>query len=213
MPLYEPDVKTQKATFALSWFWFPEAEYGCASGVIRTRVGYTGGTTKFPTYTNLGDHTETIDIDYDPEVTNYEELLKLFWSSHDSTACQKRQYMSAIFYHDNEQKELAEMTKRAHQNKEKKQITTQILPAQTFYNAEDYHQKYLLQSYNGRLLQSMNIDDGEELINSHVAARVNGYVGRYGTMENFEKEWNKLGLSDDQANYVRREIAKGPRSH
>lgn len=162
----DPTVETERATFALSWFWFPEAQFGCASGVIRTRVGFTGGSTEFPTYHNLwafnsfrhiifcqclwffvdwhaiilfcsADHTETVDVEYDPKVTSYNKLLNLFWNSHDSTACHSRQYMSAIFYHNEEQKQQAEETKQVHQKKKMRPIATKILPAQTFYNAEE----------------------------------------------------------------------------
>lgn len=83
------------------------------------------------------DHTETVDIEYDPNVTSYEKLLSIFWSSHDSTSCHARQYMSAVFYHDDTQKKLAEQTKAVQQKKKMRQIVTKILPAQTFYNAEE----------------------------------------------------------------------------
>lgn len=97
-----------KATFAMSWFWFPEAQFGCAPGVVRTRVGYAGGSKLAPTYHAMGDHTESVDMDYDPAVTTYSHLLKMFWKNHDSTSKCTRQYMSAIFYHDEDQKQAAE---------------------------------------------------------------------------------------------------------
>ncbi|KAK8786050.1 hypothetical protein V5799_007584, partial [Amblyomma americanum] len=121
MPLYEPN-----------------AQYGCAPGVIRTRVGYTGGTAKDPTYRNLGDHTETIQLEFDPTKTDYKTLLNMFWDFHDPTACHKRQYMSAIFYHDKEQKAIAEESLKRQQSKIKKPIATKIMPAGTFYDAEEY---------------------------------------------------------------------------
>ena len=83
-----------------------------------------------------GDHTETVDIQYDPTVTSYREMLKMFWNNHDSTACHSRQYMSAIFYHDEEQKKLAEQTKEEHQKTLSKPIVTRITEAGTFYEAE-----------------------------------------------------------------------------
>lgn len=82
------------------------------------------------------DHTETVEIQYDPTVTSYERLLKMFWSNHDSTTCHTRQYMSAIFYHSDEQKTLALESKEVHQKQKMKKVVTKILPAQTFYNAE-----------------------------------------------------------------------------
>ena len=137
MALLEPSVATKKATFGMSWFWFPEAQFGSTKGIIRTRVGYAGGTKVNPSYYSLGDHTETVDLDYDPSVTNYAELLKLFWNNHDPCTRQKRQYMSAIFYHDEEQKTLAEQTMEEQQGQKNKPIATQILPATEFYVAEE----------------------------------------------------------------------------
>jgi len=78
--------------------------------VVRTRVGYTGGDKPNPTYHNIGDHAESVDIDYDPEVTDYENLLDIFWKNHNPTSFYSRQYMSAIFYHDAAQKEAAELS-------------------------------------------------------------------------------------------------------
>ncbi|XP_070574781.1 peptide methionine sulfoxide reductase-like [Ptychodera flava] len=147
-------------------------------------------------------------MDFDPKQTSYESLLKMFWNSHDSTACHNRQYMSAIFYHSDEQKRLAEQTKEEHQKKVSRPIATKILPAETFYDAEDYHQKYLLRNHRG-LLSSLSLTAGE-IRESHIATRLNGYVGGYGSMDNFNKEAEKLGVSEDQINYVRQIINRGP---
>ncbi len=89
-----------------------------------------------PTYYNLGDHTETVDIDYDPQATSYEELLKMFWKNHDPTRKCSRQYMSAIFYHDEHQRKLAEESKRTEEKKRSSTIRTEILPMEKFYEAE-----------------------------------------------------------------------------
>lgn len=83
-----------------------------------------------------GDHTETVEIEYNPDETTYKKLLASFWENHNSTTCQKNQYMSAIFYHDEEQKKEAEMTKEEHQKKVKSRVVTKILPAEKFYDAE-----------------------------------------------------------------------------
>jgi len=203
MPLLEPSVATKKATFGMSWFWFPEAEFGALKGVIRTRVGYAGGTSVKPTYYNLSDHTETVDVDYDPRVTDYTDLLAIFWSKHDPTVKCSRQYMSAIFYHDEEQKSLAESTMLQAGKERSKKITTQILPAKEFYEAEGYHQKYLLQQQGSLLLEALAIKPGKDLIKSHVAAKVNGYIGGYGSRSDFEEEYPALGLNDEMADYIR----------
>lgn len=83
-----------------------------------------------------GDHTETLQLEYDPNQTNYTDLLALFWNNHDPTARNKAQYMSAIFYHDEEQRQSAEATMKEHQQKVSRPIATKILPAKTFYDAE-----------------------------------------------------------------------------
>merc|ERR1712165_66688 len=100
------------------------ARFGCANGVVRTKVGYTGGTKSFPTYHSLGDHTESVQIEYDPQQTGYRKLLDIFWNNHDCTKHHTRQYMSAIFYHNEEQKLMAEQTKLNHQDKIKKPVVT-----------------------------------------------------------------------------------------
>jgi len=176
--------------------------------VVRTRVGYAGGTRVNPSYYSLGDHTETVDIEFDPSQTSYERLLQIFWKNHDPTSKCSRQYMSAIFYHSEEQRTLAERTLREENGRHRKNITTKILPAGPFYDAEDYHQKYLLQKH-GALLCGMEVDPGQELIRSHAAARLNGYVGGYGTLEQFEAEWRPLGLTEQMAEYVKTVLRSG----
>ena len=88
-------------------------------------------------YTYSGDHTETIEIRFDPKVTSYEQMLKIFWENHDSTRCASRQYMSAIFYNSEEQKRLAEESKETEQKRKAKKIQTHIKEAETFYDAEE----------------------------------------------------------------------------
>ena len=83
-----------------------------------------------------GDHTETVDIDYDPDVTSYGAMLKLFWRNHDTSTCNSNQYMSVIFYHDEHQHELAMATMTEQEKTSRRKIVTKILPANTFYNAE-----------------------------------------------------------------------------
>lgn len=170
-------------------------------------MGFTGGRTNNPTYHNLADHTETVDLDFDPKVTSYEELLDIFWTKHNPCSRSSPQYMSAIFYHNEEQLKLAEQTKEEMQKNKPMKITTAIRPAPRFYNAEDYHQKYLLRQHRS-LLRSLDITDSE-LITSHVAARLNGYVGGHGNMDLFEQEKDKLGLNTDQQGYVKKLISGG----
>ena len=166
-------------------------------GVIRTRVGYSGGKKKDPTYRSIGDHAETIQIDYDPGRIAYEDLLLVFWQSHDPTyKSWSRQYMSAVFYHNDEQKKLALETKSFEESQRNKKIHTEIMSFDRFYLAEDYHQKYELRRHRGlmREFEAMYPRD-IDFVNSTAAARVNGYVGGFGKSEDIKAIIENLGLS------------------
>eukprot|EP00002_Diphylleia_rotans_P033045 TRINITY_DN699_c0_g1_i1.p1 TRINITY_DN699_c0_g1~~TRINITY_DN699_c0_g1_i1.p1 ORF type:complete len:167 (+),score=27.31 TRINITY_DN699_c0_g1_i1:65-565(+) len=145
---------TSRATFAAGCFWGVESTFLKVKGVKETMVGYTGGATLNPTYkqvcADVTGHAEAIQIDYDPAQVSYGDLLNIFWNSHDPTTLNRQgpdmgsQYRSAIFYHSDEQKAEAEASVQQAQKMFKRPIVTQIVPAATFYPAEDYHQKYLL---------------------------------------------------------------------
>uniref|UniRef100_A0A0K8SDE3 peptide-methionine (S)-S-oxide reductase n=1 Tax=Lygus hesperus TaxID=30085 RepID=A0A0K8SDE3_LYGHE len=124
--LHHVDVPTKKATFAMACFWAPDALFGATPGVIKTRVGYCGGAKNNPTYRDLGDHTEAIDVDYDPNQITYEKLLELFWANHDPTARLKTQYTSFIFYHDEDQKAAAEKTMKEQEKTHKRPLVTVV---------------------------------------------------------------------------------------
>ena len=144
-----------KATFAAGCFWGVEATFRKIDGVRSTQVGYTGGTTENPSYkdvcTDTTGHAEAVEVDYDPERVSYERLLNVFWENHDPTQVNRQgpdvgtQYRSAIFFHDAEQERAAQASKEAleRSGKHRRAIATQILPAEPFYRAEDYHQQYL----------------------------------------------------------------------
>ncbi|TLS37579.1 peptide-methionine (S)-S-oxide reductase MsrA [Pseudalkalibacillus caeni] len=143
-----------KATFGAGCFWGVEAVFKELEGVISTQVGYMGGTLAHPTYeqvcTNETGHAEVVEIKYNPLRISYEDLLEVFWNSHNPTSLNRQgedrgsQYRSAIFFHD------AEQEKTAHASKEKKgvegtfkkPIVTEISRASEFYRAEEYHQNY-----------------------------------------------------------------------
>jgi len=176
-------------------------------GVVKSRVGYTGGSTRNPTYRSIGDHTETVALDFDPDKISYKELLDHFWSSHNPhSQSHNRQYMPAIFYHGTKQKLLAEETKDELQKQYSQPITTQILPAETFYNAEDYHQKYLLRQHR-ELLEGLNLSD-EEIISSPVSCKLNAYISGHGNGEDLEKNCADFGLSQTQTSYVKKQFMK-----
>jgi peptide-methionine (S)-S-oxide reductase len=142
-----------KATFGAGCFWGVEASFREIKGVLSTLVGYEGGNVPNPTYKRVcvGDtgHAEVVQVDYDTSKVSYEKLLELFWEIHDPTSYHKQgwdegsQYRSVIFYHDEGQKMLALESLAKEQKKHKKKIVTEIVPAQAFYQAEEYHQRYL----------------------------------------------------------------------
>jgi peptide-methionine (S)-S-oxide reductase len=164
---------------------------------VRTRVGYAGGSTPDPTYRSIGDHSETIQIDYDPTQITYSELLEVFWNSHNPRGPSiSRQYASIIFYHDEGQQQLAEQS-IAERTAAAGKLWTELLPAGDFYWAEDYHQKYQLRGQRDLLAELTQIyPNPQDFANSTAAARLNGYLGRNGSLEQLEAEIDSLGLSE-----------------
>jgi peptide-methionine (S)-S-oxide reductase len=144
-----------KATFAAGCFWGVEATFRQLPGVISTRVGYTGGHSANPTYkqvcTDTTGHAEAVEVDYAPAKLSYDKLLEVFWENHDPTQLNRqgpdwgKQYRSAIFFHTPEQEAAAKASKEKLEKSRRfsKPIVTQIVPAETFFEAEDYHQQYL----------------------------------------------------------------------
>jgi peptide-methionine (S)-S-oxide reductase len=144
-----------KATFAAGCFWGVEDAFRQVKGVAGTTVGYIGGTMKNPTYkdvcTDRTGHAEAVEVEYDPQQVSYQQLLDLFWQTHDPTTLNRQgpdvgtQYRSAIFFHDAEQEAAARASKAALEKsgRFKRPIVTEIQPAPEFYRAEDYHQQYL----------------------------------------------------------------------
>jgi len=143
-----------KATFAAGCFWGGEDAFRHIKGVKSTTVGYTGGTLKNPTYedvcTGRTGHAEGVEIDYDPAQVTYEQLLGIFWESHDPTTLNRQgpdigtQYRSEIFYHDAAQEQSARGSKALLEKSGvfKRPIVTEIAPASEFFRAEEYHQQY-----------------------------------------------------------------------
>jgi peptide-methionine (S)-S-oxide reductase len=142
-----------QATFAAGCFWGVEAAFREIPGVTATTVGYTGGTTKNPSYSQVcrghTGHAEAVQVDFDPTRVTYEQLLDAFWANHDPTTLNRQgwdlgtQYRSAIFFHDPAQQAAARASLDVRQQTRRKPIVTKITPASTFYPAENYHQQYL----------------------------------------------------------------------
>ena len=144
-----------RATFGAGCFWGIEAEFRRVRGVIDTAVGYSGGHLPNPSYADVCNdstgHAEVVQVTYDSDKVSYDQLLEVFWNSHDPTQLDRQgpdigsQYRSVIFYHDDEQKAEAEESKArfASLGLLRRPIVTQIVPAMPFYRAEEYHQQYL----------------------------------------------------------------------
>jgi peptide-methionine (S)-S-oxide reductase len=144
-----------KATFAAGCFWGVEAEFLLIKGVTNTRVGYTGGWSEDPTYesvcTDKTGHSEAVEVEYNPALVSYEELIDTFWKLHDPTTLNRQgpdigtQYRSAIFCHSPEQLAAAMDSKEnlVLSKKYKSPIVTQVVMAEKFTPAEEYHQRYL----------------------------------------------------------------------
>lgn len=192
------DLDTETATFALGCFWGPDSSFGALEGVIRTRVGYAGGQKLNPTYRAIGDHTETIEIEYDPKVISYKELLQIFFDRHNPySQSYNKQYASLILYNDSKQKELALEIKEKLETESGRKIKTQIKNLDKFYLAEDYHQKFRLQEqrrFKNHYLKQMSI---KEFINSPAVTKANGYINGNGEKDNIIKNISKLGLTDE----------------
>jgi len=150
--------RLEKATFAGGCFWCMEPPFDKIDGVISTTSGYTGGSEKMPTYEQVSSgktgHFEAIEIIFDPEKVNYEKLLEIFWKNIDPIQANGqfadigKQYRTAIFFHDENQRKLAVASKENLDKSGKfgKSVVTEILPAGDFYPAEDYHQDYYLKN-------------------------------------------------------------------
>lgn len=146
---------TKKATFGAGCFWGVEESFRRVPGVVDTAVGYEGGDTESPSYhdvcTDETGHAEVVQVEYDPERVSFDRLLDVFFEIHDPTQVNRQgpdvgsQYRSAVFYHDDDQRAAAEAAKSRHDasGRHRRPIATEIVPASTFWRAEEYHQRYL----------------------------------------------------------------------
>jgi methionine-S-sulfoxide reductase len=165
--------------------------------VIRTRVGYAGGLKAHPDYHHIGDHTETVQVDYDPRRISYDQLLNIFWQSHNPTrGAWSRQYLHAVFFHDPHQRQQALASKAQIEQKLGRRVKTEVLPLRVFTLAEDYHQKYLLKrlrDLNNEMVRVYPLH--RDFIHSTAVTRLNGYAGGHGNHTQLAQEIDSLGLS------------------
>lgn len=162
-------------------------------------MGYAGGTTPAPTYENIGDHAEAIEIDFDPAVISYQELLGIFWQAHDPARRSfSRQYRAAVFWQGDEQRRLAEISRGQAARGSGREVATALEPLRSFTPAEDYHQKYYLRAAKtiAAALRRFYPDE-RGFVASTAAARVNGYLGGHGGPERLAAEIDGLGLEGE----------------
>jgi peptide-methionine (S)-S-oxide reductase len=201
-----PPSATETATFGMGCFWGPDARFGAMPGVVRTRVGYAGGTEPDPSYYSLGDHTEVVQVEYDPDVVRYADLLEVFWANHNPmSAPHKRQYRGVVLVHDDHQREAAQRTRDELESRTGQSVETAIEALDRFTLAEDYHQKYELRSTP---VVADELEDiyGGAFVDSTVAARLNGFVAGHGDKDDREALFADLDLSPAALSEVRRRL-------
>ena len=168
---------TATATFGLGCFWGPDAQFGAIDGVVRTRVGYAGGTTRDPTYHSLGNHTEVFQVEFDPDAITYRDLLDVVFESHNPHhRTSKTQYQNVVLAATAAQQEtLSEFLSSRGFTADG--IGTRIEQLTRFYPAEDYHQKYRLRSVSSLMdaFDDAGYED-EAVRESPIAAKLNGYA-------------------------------------
>jgi peptide-methionine (S)-S-oxide reductase len=197
---YVPE-RVETASFAMGCFWGPDGLFGVLPGVIRTRVGYAGGTTEAPSYDAIGDHAEAIQIDFDPSLVTYGELLEVFWANHAAdVGPYAAQYRPIVLYHTEEQRAAAEAFVARAAAERGARPAAPVAPVGVFTRAEDDHQKHRLQS-TPRLADVVaelvaRFGSFDAAVDSTVAARLNGYASSWAPRERLEQEIDAYGLSD-----------------
>lgn len=202
---------TRKAYFAMGCFWGSESMLGSLPGVLGTRVGFSGGTAPDPSYSNIGDHVETVEVTYDPQKVTYQQLLDHFWAHHNARAKPIfRQYASAIFCETPQEETEAKAERASLQEKGgTDKLLTAILPFKAFYPASDNHQKYYLQQDKAlfKALQEQHL-----ALNSVLATKLNSVAGADGDRAQLARSLSELGLEPEvQAELFRRARWPEPR--
>jgi len=192
------------ATFGMGCFWGPAAEFAMVEGVIRTRVGYTGGDSLTPSYDNLDNHIEVIEVDYNPSLISYEQLIQKYFELYNGT---ERPYSlrvkSVIFYRSDDEYEIASKVKADYVHSIKQGVYTEIDPIDVFFLAEDKHQlSYLKQEislYNE--IKQIFPNNNQELL-SILASKLNGIIAGYGSEGQISDILSKSALSEASINRV-----------
>ncbi len=164
-------------------------------------MGYAGGTKENPSYREMGDHTEVLQVEFNPHVIRFEDILDVFFGNHNPSrlGIKPRQYMSILLYHTEVQRVKILEKKSEWEQTLTGVIQTEISPFKAFYQAEDYHQKYYLKRYKSAT-EALNIHfpSHEEFMQSTLVARLNGFVKGYGTLEGIRREIQEWGLDESE---------------
>ncbi|QXE01388.1 peptide-methionine (S)-S-oxide reductase [Terribacillus sp. DMT04] len=193
--------RTDTLVFGMGCFWSPDANFGQLPGVLHTRVGFAGGTKLNPTYRQMGDHTETVEITYDLDMVSLEELLRKFWQNHNPNrpVYKERQYISLLLYRNADQKRVMEMVKLHLETEQDEAIYTEIAPLHQFTEAEPHHQKYYLKRFKRATEQLMTcFPDEANFHHSTIVARLNGFVREYGTLAAIKQEVTQWDISEEE---------------
>lgn len=208
---FNPKAETvETATFGMGCFWGPESMFGSIPGVLRTRVGFAGGTSPKPTYRHMGDHTEAVEIDFDPAVISYEELLRTFWQNHypNRGNYKGRQYISLIRYRGQEQRAAINKVKKEMEKGLGEAIETDIAAFEDFTLADARHQKYYLKRYPHTLEQLQDLlPKPEHLVDSTFAARLNGFVKGYGKLRLLKDEIAAWDIAEENKEILLTKLA------
>lgn len=197
--------QTKIAVFGMGCFWHSESVFGRFDGVKNTRAGYSGGVGADPTYDNIQDHTEVVEVEYYPEKISYNKLLKIFWNNHPFDSKTDRiQYKSLILHVDENQKKLAEKSV----DFTRKIFGTENVHTETknfvkFFEAENYHQKHYMQINKPRLGPILNsLVDWKNLANSDLATKINGYLYEIKRNQTAKQTLLDYGLSEAQSEAI-----------
>ncbi len=193
------------ATLGMGCFWGPEARFGSIPGVVRTRVGFAGGTLPSPTYRRMGDHTETVQIEFDPLMISYAEVLREFWQNHypNRDNYKGRQYISLLHYHTEQQRKTVGIIREEMELQLGEPIETEISSYSQFTLAEERHQKYYLKRYPKALEQTAELyPDPAFLTDSTFAARLNGFVKGFGTKAGVLEEIGQWSIGENEKTYL-----------
>lgn len=209
---FVPESLWETATLGMGCFWSPEALFGHLPGVVRTRTGYAGGTTANPDYRRMGDHSEMVQIDYNPREISYGELLQVFWSHHNPVninGYKGRQYLSLILFHNDEQERIIRETVNLMRQEKSGIEITEIQPYTVFYPAEGRHQKYYLKRFPDAIEKLRALYPANEVLEaSTLASRLNGLAKGYANMERIRQELRTWPMCEPARTRIAETIGK-----